>query len=148
MGRRTVARQLDGWRIADVGAGVNALPFVLAERGARVVTIDNHPVVRDMASRADWNEWGFLDYAALDARIQSRHVAYEMYKSDELFDCIYSVSVIEHVSKATRRRWIDAFSNQLRPGGLLLLTVDLVLGGDALWNLSEGRTGRGCGRPR
>src|SRR5258706_9240744 len=38
-----VPAPLDGLRILDVGAGVNPLPFALAQRGASVVTLDNHP---------------------------------------------------------------------------------------------------------
>lgn len=125
-------------RILDVGAGINALPLALARRGARVSTVDSHPVVRDPRRREEWNEWGFLDYAALDASIRSFHVAYEDWQADAPFAAIYSVSVIEHLPAHVRRRWIAAFRRHLRPAGLLLLTVDLVPGCEVLWNRSEG----------
>ena len=44
----------------------------MAEQGAQVVTCDPHDMIRDPAHRSGWNEWGFLDYAALDPRIASR----------------------------------------------------------------------------
>ncbi|MGE5168492.1 MAG: class I SAM-dependent methyltransferase [Deltaproteobacteria bacterium] len=125
-------------RILDVGAGVNALPLALARRGARVTTVDSHPLVRDPRQRDGWNEWGFLDYAAFDANIRSFHAAYEDWQADAPFDAIYSVSVIEHLRASVRARWIAAFRRQLRPDGLLLLSVDLVPGSEALWNRSEG----------
>ncbi len=131
--------KLNGLRILDVGAGVNPLPFMLADRGAEVTTLDNHPTARDPSAREQWNEWGFLDYALIEARIASVRAAYEAYISASLFDVIYSVSVIEHVPGDVRRLWIDNFARQLTPGGVLLLTVDLVPGTDTLWNLSEGR---------
>jgi hypothetical protein len=55
------------------------------------------------------------------------------------FDCIYSVSVIEHVPCVVRKAWVRKFAAQLATGGMLLLTVDLSPGTDFLWNLSEGR---------
>lgn len=131
--------KLNGLRILDVGAGVNPLPFILADRGAGVTTLDNHPTTRDPRTREQWNEWGFLDYALIDARISSVRAAYEAYVSAGVFDVIYSVSVIEHVPADVRRLWIDNFARQLTPGGVLLLTVDLVPGTEMLWSKSEGR---------
>jgi len=130
--------QLAGLRILDVGAGVNPLPFALAQRGARVGTIDNHPLRRNPARREEWNEWGFLDYSQIDARIGSQHVAYEESPDSMTFDCIYSVSVIEHLPCAVRRTWVRKFAAQLPIGGMLLLTIDLIPGTNLLWNLSEG----------
>ena len=130
---------VSGWRIADVGAGVNILPLWLARHGAHVITIDNHPLVRDIQARDAWNEWGFLDYASLDERVQSIHAPYETFASTTAFQCIYSVSVIEHVPRDVRSVWITSFHRQLSSGGLLLLTVDLIPNSDALWNLSEGK---------
>ena len=130
--------QLAGLRILDVGAGVNPLPFALARRGARVVTMDNHPLQRNPAQREEWNEWGFLDYSQVDARIASLHVAYEESPDSMGFDCIYSVSVIEHLPCAVRRTWMRKFAAQLPSDGMLLLTIDLIPGTNLLWNLSEG----------
>lgn len=128
-----------GMRILDVGAGVNVLPLMLARRGAAVVTLDNHPVTRDPNVRRDWNEWGFLDYSLLDPRVTSIRAPYEHWQTQSRFEGIYSVSVIEHVGRDVRLAWIDAFKRQLMPGGLLLLTVDLIRDTDSLWNLCEGK---------
>jgi hypothetical protein len=48
--------------------------------------------------------------------------------------------VIEHVPRAARLAWIDNFRSQLKAGGLLLLSVDLVRDTNLLWNLCEGKT--------
>ena len=72
-------------------------------------------------------------------RIASLHVAYEELPDSMTFDCIYSVSVIEHVPCVVRKAWVRKFAAQLATGGMLLLTVDLSPGTDFLWNLSEGR---------
>jgi SAM-dependent methyltransferase len=132
-------RDLRGLRILDVGAGVNPLPFVLADRGAMVTTVDSHPLTRTIADRGDWNEWGFLDYATIDARIRSLRSNYEDARFAEQFDAIFSVSAIEHIPASNRRLWLDQFARQLRIGGVLLLTVDLVPNSEALWDRSEGK---------
>jgi len=127
-----------GKRILDVGAGVNVLPFWLAARGAEVVTVDNHPLRRDLADRSNWNEWGFLDYGAMDGRIASFNMDMAKFALGTSFDVIYSVSVIEHMPAATRRAVIGQMAALLAPGARLLLSLDLVPGSDALWPLSEG----------
>ena len=130
--------ELEGKAVLDVGAGVNPLPFMLADRGAAAFTIDSHPEIRDLADRRSWNEWGFLDYSQLDSRITSVRSSYEGWTAPRIFDCIYSVSVIEHLLAEIRRLWIANFARQLNSGGLLLLTADLVPETDRLWNFSEG----------
>jgi 2-polyprenyl-3-methyl-5-hydroxy-6-metoxy-1,4-benzoquinol methylase len=132
-------KNVRGVRILDVGAGVNVLPFMLAQRGAAVITLDNHSTTRDPEHRHDWNEWGFLDYSLLDPRVISVRAPYEKWHDMSTFDCIYSVSVIEHLPRATQAVWIAGFKRQLKAGGLLLLTVDLVRDTNQLWNLCEGK---------
>lgn len=133
-------RNYKGRRILDVGAGVNVLPLWLAAQGAHVVTVDNHQVVHRPGDSDSWNEWGFLDYAAFDSRISSRHQDVLALDDADSFDAIYSVSVVEHISAAHRREVIAALQRLLRCDGRLLLTLDLVPDSDALWPLSEGRT--------
>jgi hypothetical protein len=54
------------------------------------------------------------------------------------FDGVYSVSVIEHVPATARRALLADISARTRLGGLVVLTIDLVRGGDDLWNLNLG----------
>ena len=132
-------RDLSAQVVLDVGAGVNPIPLVLASRGAKVFTLDPHREERILAQRAGWNEWGYLDYAQLDRSITSVRSTYESWAPETRFDCIYSVSVIEHLTADTRRVWIQRFAAQLRHGGLLLLTVDIVPETERLWCFAEGR---------
>jgi 2-polyprenyl-3-methyl-5-hydroxy-6-metoxy-1,4-benzoquinol methylase len=128
-----------GLRILDVGAGISVVPLWLATIGARVVTVDGHPLIRDpLSNRSGWNEWGYLDYHALDPRIQSENCLVQALDTSDSFDVIYSVSVIEHMPAAARRNAVATCARLLVPGGRLLLTLDLVPGTEALWTLSEG----------
>jgi 2-polyprenyl-3-methyl-5-hydroxy-6-metoxy-1,4-benzoquinol methylase len=128
-----------GQRILDLGAGVNVLPIWLADRGAEVVTVDYHPIVRDPKDRLFWNEWGFLDFAYFDERITSHHQDMTLFSDEQGFDVIYSISAIEHMPSITRREIIARLPGLLRPEGRLLLTLDLVPGTFELWPLSEGQ---------
>ncbi|MGD0899281.1 MAG: class I SAM-dependent methyltransferase, partial [Thermoguttaceae bacterium] len=130
-----------GKRVLDIGAGVSPLPLQLAATGARVLTVDSSPLVRQPGrDQQQWNEWGYLDYAALDPRIESHNCdVLQLDLPAGSLDAIYSVSVIEHMPAAIRRGILRAAAEWLKPGGLLLLTVDLVPGQSQLWNLSEGQ---------
>jgi len=125
-------------RIVDAGAGVSVLPFMLADRGHTVITVDPHSLTRNGTQPDSWNEWGFLDYSQLDSRISSQHVPYQNTSDDLHLDSVVSVSVIEHLPREIRKAWIKKAHNQLKFGGCILLTVDTVPFSRALWNYSEG----------
>jgi len=125
--------------VIDVGAGVCVLPFWLADRGCRVVTLDSHPAARDPRDRAGWNEWGFLDYGRLDPRIVSHRIDAAAFEPEVRAAAVYSVSVLEHMKAVVRRAVIARLPGWLAPGGRLYLSFDLVPGTDELWPLSEGR---------
>jgi len=130
---------LESLRILDAGAGVSVLPLLLADRGHHVITVDPHPVVRTRTPADTWNEWGFLDYSQLDARIRSLHMPYEDTAEDLEVDALVSVSVVEHLEQSVRRAWLAKAHAQLAAGGYLLLTVDTVPFTRDLWNYSEGK---------
>lgn len=125
--------------LLDIGAGVSPVPLFLAEAGHAVTTVDSHPVVRTPATRTEWNEWGFLDYGQLHPGITSLHRPVETMMAWRKFDVVYSISVIEHMPQTVRRRVLERASLWLKPGGRLLLTLDLVPQTDELWNRSEGK---------
>ncbi len=124
--------------VLDVGAGVSPLPIALARRGARVDCVDAHPRVMHVSRRHEWNEWGFLDYAQIDPSIRSFHTDIMTYQPDEPYDIVYSLSVIEHMPRPVWEGTLDRAAAWLKPGGTLLLTLDLVPGTFDLWNRSEG----------
>ena len=88
--------------VFDAGAGVSVLPFMLADRGHLVTTLDPHELIRNGTPREAWNEWGYLDYSEFHSGIQSRQIPYEETGADEQIDAVVSVSVIEHLPADTR----------------------------------------------
>lgn len=132
---------LPGRRILDVGAGVSPLPLLLANGGADVVTVDSHSTIRDLsADPRQWNDWGFLDYAQVDERIESHNLnVLEADFAVAAFAAIYSMSVVEHMPVNVRQALWPRVRDWLADQGLLLLTVDLTPGTNRLWELAEGQ---------
>jgi hypothetical protein len=127
-----------GSRLIDVGAGVTPLAPFLASGGYVLETVDPSPVVRRWPPQPDWNEWDFLDYGAAGLAHRSWNCTLDKVPRKPLFDGAYSVSVIEHVPAAMRRRLLADIATRIRPDGLVILTIDLVRDTDDLWNLNLG----------
>jgi SAM-dependent methyltransferase len=128
-----------GSRILDIGAGVNPLVPYLAEKGYEVETVDLSTRLREWPSQPDWNEWGFLDYAAVGLAHRSWNCRLDELPADSRFDALYCLSVIEHLVASDRRSLLRDMSERTAPGGVVILTVDLVPGGDDLWNRASGK---------
>lgn len=134
------AARLRSGHVVDVGAGISPVPLALALHGLRVTTVDNSDLFRDPAAgTTGWNEWGFLDYAVFQSAIRSVNGdAADLELPDGSCAAVYSISVLEHVPAATRRRLWPRLAGWLAPGGLLLLTVDVIPGTELLWNRAAG----------
>ncbi|MGO8871774.1 MAG: class I SAM-dependent methyltransferase [Acidimicrobiales bacterium] len=129
-----------GGRVVDIGAGVNPLVPYLAAHGYEVDTVDPSGRVRTLPATPDWTEWGFLDYAAVGMAHRSWNCPLNELPVGVRFDAAYCISVIEHLPAADRRRLLRELADRVRPGGVVILTVDLVRSKDDLWNRSEGHT--------
>ncbi len=126
-------------RILDIGAGVSPLPLLLAEHGAKVITVDHSSIIRKLGQeQVDWNEWGYFDYSSINKNISSIHDdILAVHFESNTFEYIYSVSVIEHMSASTRRQLWNRVVKWLSRNGELLLTIDLFPGTDQLWNYCQ-----------
>lgn len=129
-----------GETIVDLGAGVSPLPLLLALAGKHVTTVDYSDTVREIAEKSTWNEWGYLDYAQIDPAIRSINADFTKVILDAgSIDCVYSVSVIEHMPAQVRREiWLRS-ADALAPQGMLILSLDLQRGGSRLWNKDRGK---------
>ena len=127
-----------GSRLVDVGAGVTPLAPFLTTRGYVVDTVDPSPTVREWPPRPEWNEWDYLDYGSAGLAHRSWNTTLDRLPLRPRFDGAYSISVIEHVPGGARRSLLADMAARVRPGGLVVVTIDLVRGGDILWNRSRG----------
>ena len=127
-----------GSRLVDLGAGVTPLTPFLTSRGYVIDTVDPSPIVRTWPPQPEWNEWDFLDYGAAGLARCSWNCVLGDLPTRPPFDGIYSISVIEHVPATVRRALLADVSTRTRLGGLVVLTIDLVRGGDELWNFNLG----------
>ena len=127
-----------GSRLVDVGAGVTPLAPFLTSMGYVVETVDPSPTIRRWPPQPDWNEWDFFDYGEVGMAHRSWNCTLDLIPQAPPFDGAYSVSVIEHVPAAVRRSLLADIARRVRPGGLVVLTIDLVPGTDDLWNLNLG----------
>ena len=105
-----------GSRALDIGAGLSPLPLA-----------------------ADWNEWGFFDYRLLHPNLSAHHCDIADFRPSAEFAAIYSACSIAHMPSVLRQEVFRRCREWLRPGGTLLLALDLIPSSDFIWNLSEGQ---------
>jgi 2-polyprenyl-3-methyl-5-hydroxy-6-metoxy-1,4-benzoquinol methylase len=112
--------------VVDVGAGTTGFQFVLSRTGGRVVAVD--PVLDD------GDRWGVgvdqhrrisrLLRAPVDLRIATLQ---EAGLEPESVDTVYCLSTLEHLPADEAMGVMAYAASRLRPGGNLVLTVDLFL---------------------
>ncbi len=127
-----------GSQLLDIGAGVSPLAPFLTSRGYEVDTLDPSSVHRDWSDHKEWNEWHYLDYGSAGLARRSWNCTLDELPETLSYDGVYSISVIEHVAATDRRMLLNDISLRTRPGGLVILTIDLVPGTDDLWNMNLG----------
>jgi SAM-dependent methyltransferase len=111
----------------EIGGGLSGFQFVLAKGGARVTNVD--PLV----------DYGFGDYERADIlhhrinRALGTNVRLVPATLDKAgldagsIDVAYCISTIEHLDEAARQIVLDETRRVLKPGGRLVLTIDLFL---------------------
>ena len=96
-----------GSRLVDVGAGITPLAPFLTGRGYEVDTVDPSEIHREWPCAQDWNEWGFLDYAAEGLGHRSWNCTIGELPESAIFDGAVSISVIEHIPATDRRELLE-----------------------------------------
>lgn len=112
--------------VVDVGAGTAGFQFALSLGGSRVVAVD--PVLDDGdgggVALAQHRRISRLLHAPVDLRIGTLRDAGLAPGS---VDTVYCISTLEHLPAAEVHELVACAAALLRPGGSLVLTVDLFL---------------------
>jgi SAM-dependent methyltransferase len=128
-----VYHYLKSWRkayrstplIADIGSGVTFFPFAVAQSRYDVVCADiDAECMKDVAAAV-------AHISARPGRVDSRLISDPSHLpfADREADIVYSISVLEHIAKPECA--IGEIHRILKPGGVLILTVDLDRRGDS-----------------
>jgi SAM-dependent methyltransferase len=118
-------------RAVDVGAGRSPMPFVLSGLGLSTLAAD--PAL----ASSDSGAWGMPDYDKFGIDILEAGMS-DLRQPPQSCGVVICVSVIEHVPAVERRAGLAEMARVLAPGGICVLTVDVVPGTDDLWNRSMG----------
>lgn len=116
-----------GHRVLEIGGSLSGFQFVLDRAGCEVVNVDPGdefftgrwpatPENVDMLNRVFNTRVAFKKCYLADAAFP-----------DESFDRVVSISVFEHIPEAALAGILNETRRILKPGGLLVLTIDLFL---------------------
>lgn len=122
-------RVVPGGRILDIGSALTFLPAFLASRAFEVTASDNDP---RMASWWTGIKPALLRRGVLEAtaRLQYQTVDVTALEfGDATFDAVTNVSVLEHLPVNLLRESLDQIARVLKPGGILVCTLDCWLAG-------------------
>lgn len=104
----------------DAGGGYAVFKYALAKRCKKVVSIDTNQDYLDKTIKSS-KRLGFDN-------IEFHNCAIQDYKSEQKFDKIYCMSVLEHIrDKQTRFDCINNMIRMLKPDGEFYLTFDVVI---------------------
>jgi 2-polyprenyl-3-methyl-5-hydroxy-6-metoxy-1,4-benzoquinol methylase len=116
--------------VVDIGSGVTFFPFAVARLGCDVICTDIDPICA-----------GDLKLAAQHVKLNVGTVGFRLAQEgrlpfeDEESVAVYCISVIEHVPNL--EPMVTEIARILRPGGLLLMTLDLDLQGTSGLEVSK-----------
>jgi SAM-dependent methyltransferase len=116
-----------GISVVEIGGGLSGFQFVLSKSGARVINIDPSDSASGIGCPCDPASIARLNRAfGTDVRLENTTLA-EAQLADESVDRVYSISTIEHIPVAEHRGLASDIRRILRPGGTVVLTIDLFL---------------------
>lgn len=112
--------------VVDVGAGTAGFQFALSLGGGRVVAVDpmHADRARSDAAPAQHRRIGRVLRAPVDLRLATLRDAG---LGPDSVDTAYCISTLEHLPVAEAHELVACVATLLRPGGSLVLTVDLFL---------------------
>lgn len=129
LARRLRESLAPGARLLDIGSALTFFPYMVVDCGYELVATDNDPrmaawaapILRELARRRGWSDRSVPTYLTQDMRRLDFETA--------SFDGATCVSVLEHLEAADQEAAIGEMARVIRPGGILLLTVDCLVRG-------------------
>ena len=127
-----------GQKILDCGCGRGFLQFYLARKGMKVTSLD----VSTLKPKFVRKFWKFCEDKKIPlsenktitipkiAKRYDTNVEFHVLNiaklpfNDNSYDCVYSISVLEHMEKGDDEDAIREMARVLKPGGRMLVTVD------------------------
>jgi SAM-dependent methyltransferase len=112
-------------KVMDFGSGVTFFPFALAKNNMQVIAVDVDPIVQHDLEKA--SQVVFTSPGIVSFRLSHKDNTIPFETSS--FDCIYSISVLEHIQD--RVSAAKELVRVLKPQGFLILTFDVCFQGNA-----------------
>jgi 2-polyprenyl-3-methyl-5-hydroxy-6-metoxy-1,4-benzoquinol methylase len=118
-----------GMRAVDVGGGMSGLQFILDISGLEVTNVD--PFIQYGSSRTKWAD-PVAAHSTLNrffgTRVKLKFARLpEAALPSDSFDVVYCISTLEHLDLLETQKVVAEAKRILRPGGHLILTIDLFL---------------------
>jgi len=113
--------------VVEIGGSLSGFQFVLSKVGASVVNVDPGDAASGVGWPCDAGSIARLNHAFGTSVQLENTTLLEANLPDESVDCIYSISTIEHIPESEHRELADEMRRILRPGGNVILTIDLFL---------------------
>jgi ubiquinone/menaquinone biosynthesis C-methylase UbiE len=116
-----------GAKVLEIGGGLSGFQFSLSRSGCEVVNIDPGNSARGVGWPVDPQSIGLLNRRFGTSVILKNCFIEEAGLENSSFDRVVSISVIEHIPRNDILTILGHIRRVLKPGGLVVLTVDLFL---------------------
>jgi SAM-dependent methyltransferase len=128
--------------VLEIGGGLSGFQFALARAGCRVVNVDPGMETETFSFPCDEASMARLN-AVYGTDVQLRNTTLDRAGlADASFDVAFSISVLEHLDDEHLVTAMREAYRVLRPGGRLVMTVDLFLNAAPFTDPPTNRYGR------
>jgi 2-polyprenyl-3-methyl-5-hydroxy-6-metoxy-1,4-benzoquinol methylase len=117
-----------GYTILDVGCGKSPFLTYLGMMGCEAYGLDKGE------TKEHDGLWGYdEDFGKPYVKEIREEMMSEMSYPDNFFDIVFCISVLEHVSRAEVKAGLKEMRRVLKPGGLLVITLDEGIHRELVW---------------
>nr|WP_277881227.1 class I SAM-dependent methyltransferase [Leptolyngbya sp. FACHB-321] len=115
-----------GGKLLEIGGGIPLVAGMLAELGYDVTLVDPYEGMGNGPTEYEAYAQQFPNVNLVRSYFNADLVGY----AESSFDCIYSVSVLEHIPQQGIKEVFDGIHKFLKPGGFSIHCIDLVVQGN------------------